>query len=176
MQRTIAGLFLALLLQLVMLPALASQKLTLMLDWFVNPDHAPIFVAQQQGFFKQQGLSVTIIPPADPSDPPKLVAVGKVDIAIDYQPHVLISKAQGLPLVQVGTLVATPLNALAVLQSSPYKTIKDLKGKTIGYSSGSTDYVMLKGLNHHIHYHSIVIKVFFIKMQQGKLNMLLLSI
>ncbi len=149
MKRNVAGLFLVLLVQLFVLPALAAQKLTLMLDWFVNPDHAPIFVAQQQGFFKQQGLDVKIIPPADPSDPPKLVAVGKADIALDYQPHVLIAKAQGLPLVQVGTLIATPLNALAVLQSSPYKSIKDLKGKKIGYSNASTDYIMLKGMLAH---------------------------
>src|SRR5688500_14951632 len=53
-----------------------EKPLTLILDWFANPDHAPIFVAQQQGFFKQEGISVNIINPADPNDPPKLVAAG----------------------------------------------------------------------------------------------------
>jgi putative hydroxymethylpyrimidine transport system substrate-binding protein len=122
------------------------QKLTVILDWFVNPDHAPLFVAQQQGYYQQQGLDVTFIAPADPTDPPKLVAAGKADIAVDYQPHLLLEIAQGLPLVQVGTLIATPLDCLAVLDSSSIKTIKDLKGKKIGYSEGGVNGAMLQGM------------------------------
>lgn len=121
------------------------QKLTVVLDWFVNPDHAPILVAQQQGFFKAEGLDVNIIAPADPTDPPKLVAIGKADLALDYQPHVLVEKSQGLPIVQVGTLINTPLSCLAVLADSPIKSIKDLKGKTIG-DSGGVDSVVLQGM------------------------------
>lgn len=127
-------------------PNTSIQKLTVILDWFVNPDHAPLFVAQQQGYFKQQGLDVTFIAPADPADPPKLVAAGHADIAVDYQPHWLLEIANGLPLVQVGTLIATPLNCLAVLDSSSINTIKDLKGKKIGYSEGGVDSAMLQGM------------------------------
>src|SRR3546814_5825193 len=60
-------------------PAAAADKLTLILDWFVNPDHGPIIVAQEQGYFAEAGLEVEVIAPADPSDPPKLVAAGKAD-------------------------------------------------------------------------------------------------
>jgi putative hydroxymethylpyrimidine transport system substrate-binding protein len=120
------------------------QKLTVILDWFVNPDHAPLFVAQQQGYFRAQGLDVKFVAPADPSDPPKLVAVGKAEIAVDYQPHFLLEVAQGLPLAQVGTLVATPLNCLAVLADGPIQTLRDLKGKRVGYSTGGIDSVMLQ--------------------------------
>lgn len=122
------------------------EKLTVVLDWFVNPDHAPLFVAQQQGYFKAQGLDVTIIPPADPSDPPKLVAAGKADIAIDYQPHLLLAQSEGLPLVQMGTLIATPLNCLAVLTDGPIQKLSDLKGKRIGYSVSAMDTPMLQTL------------------------------
>src|SRR5262249_50063904 len=104
----------------ICLPAFSQtspQKLTVMLDWYVNPDHGPLFVAQQQGFYQQQGLDVKFIPPADPADPPKLVAAGKADLAIDYQPHLLIETSHGLPVVQVGTLVDSPLSCLAVLQN-----------------------------------------------------------
>ena len=59
--------------------ALAEDKVTLLLDWFVNPDHAPIIIAEQKGYFKDQDLKVDIQEPADPSMPPKLVAAGKVD-------------------------------------------------------------------------------------------------
>ncbi len=71
-------------------PAAAAEKLTLMLDWFVNPDHAPIIVADAQGYFAAAGLEVEIVAPADPNDPPKLVAAGQADVAISYQPQLHI--------------------------------------------------------------------------------------
>ena len=58
-------------------PALAQDEMVLLLDWFVNPDHGPIIVAQEKGYFAEQDLSVEVIAPADPSDPPKLVAAGQ---------------------------------------------------------------------------------------------------
>ena len=68
-------------------PAQAGDKLTVLLDWFVNPDHAPLIVAREKGYFAAQGLDVDLIAPADPNDPPKLVAAGKADIAVSYQPQ-----------------------------------------------------------------------------------------
>ena len=99
-------------------PARAADQLTLLLDWFVNPDHAPILVAQARGYFADAGLEVEIIAPADPNDPPKLVAAGQAEIAISYQPQLHIQVDQGLPLARIGTLVATPLNSLVVLADS----------------------------------------------------------
>lgn len=125
------------------LAAATPQKLTVMLDWFANPDHAPLFVAQEQGFFKQQGLSVALIGPANPADPPKLVAAGKADIAITYQPDFLLQINQGLPLVRIATLIDSPLNCLVVNGDSDIKTIADLKGKTIGYSNTGFDTAIL---------------------------------
>ncbi|HSA82560.1 MAG TPA: ABC transporter substrate-binding protein, partial [Geminicoccaceae bacterium] len=75
-------------------PAGAADKLTLLLDWFVNPDHAPILVAQERGYFADAGLEVEIIAPADPNDPPKLVAAGQAEIAISYQPQLHIQVDQ----------------------------------------------------------------------------------
>lgn len=116
------------------LPALAQDKLSVMLDWFVNPDHAPLVVAQEKGFFKDAGLEVTLTAPADPNDPPKLVAAGGADLAVSYQPQLILQVAEGLPLVRVGTLVSTPLNSVVVLRDGPVKTLKDLKGRKIGFS------------------------------------------
>lgn len=110
------------------------QPFTLILDWFVNPQHAPIVIAQEKGFFAEHGLKVNIIAPADPTDPPKLVAAGKADMAIGYQPELYLQVQGGLPLVRVGTLIDTPLRAVAVLQSSDINSLADFKGKTIGYS------------------------------------------
>lgn len=124
-------------------PVFANDKVTVILDWFLNPDHAPLFVAEQQGFFKAQGLDVQLIGPADSSDPPKLVAVGKADIAIDYEPQFMQQVARGLPLARIGSLINQPLNCLAVLQEGSIHSIQDLKGKSVGHSSGETASVML---------------------------------
>jgi len=123
-----------------------AEPLTLLLDWFLNPDHGPIVVALEQGYFADVGLEVTLIEPADPNDPPKLVAAGKAELAVSYQPQLHIQVDAGLPLVRVGTLVATPLNTLLVLDESPIKSIADLKGRKIGYSVGGFEDALLKAM------------------------------
>lgn len=125
-------------------PVIAGEKLTVLLDWFINPDHAPLFVALEKGFFKERGLDVEFIAPANPNDPPKLVAAGKADIAVSYQHQHQMQIDQGLPLVRIATMVATPLNSLVVLADGPIKTVGDLKGKTVGYSVGGFETVLLK--------------------------------
>lgn len=114
--------------------AAQEKKITLMLDWFVNPNHGPIVIAKQHGYFKEQGLDVVIQEPSDPSTPAKLVAAGNVDLAVSYQPNLTMDVAAGLPLIRAATLVATPLNTLTVLDNKKINSIADLKGKKIGIS------------------------------------------
>ena len=73
----------------------AAEELRVLLDWFVNPDHAPLFVALEKGFFTERDLEVTFVAPTDPSSPPKLVAAGQADIAVSYQPqlHLQVARA-----------------------------------------------------------------------------------
>ncbi|MEN8832741.1 MAG: ABC transporter substrate-binding protein [Pacificibacter sp.] len=124
-------------------PLWAQDKMTLMLDWFVNPDHGPIIVAQEKGYFADVDLDVEIIAPADPSDPPKLVAADKIDLAISYQPQLHMFAHEELPLVRVGTLVATPLNCLLVLADGPITSPQILKGKKVGFSVGGVEEAVL---------------------------------
>jgi len=120
--------------------AQAAEKLTVLIDWFTNPVHGNMVVAKQKGYFAEQGLDVELVEPTDPSMSPKLIAAGQGDIAMNYQPNLVMQVEQGLPLVRIGTLVDTPFNSLAVLKDSGIKTIADLKGKKIGYSvSGFED-------------------------------------
>ena len=127
-------------------PAFAQDKMTLLLDWFINPDHGPIIVAEEKGFFADQNLEVEIVAPSDPADPPKLVAAGKADLAVSYQPSQHLQVAEGLPLMRVGTLVATPLNCLLVLEDGPIKTISDLKGKKVGFSVAGVEEALLTAI------------------------------
>ena len=128
------SLLICLLLPLTALPADAAEKLILHLDWFLNPDHGPLLVAQEKGYFAAEGLEVEMTEPSDPNLPPKLVAAGKGDLAISYQPQLHMQVDAGLPLVRIATLIATPLNSLVVLKESGITTIAGLKGKRIGYS------------------------------------------
>jgi len=134
-----------LLLMLLMLSVAPTShaKLRVLLDWFMNPDHAPLVVAQARGFFADEGLEVELIAPADPNDPPKLVAAGQADIAISYQPQLHLQVAAELPLVRIGTLVATPLNTLVVLADGPVKNLTDLEGRRVGFSVGGFEDVLL---------------------------------
>jgi putative hydroxymethylpyrimidine transport system substrate-binding protein len=124
-------------------PVQAAEKLTVLMDWFTNPDHAPLITAQAMGFFEAEGLDVELIEPADPAMPPKLVAAGQADIAISYQPTLHAQIEEGLPLKWIGTLVETPLNSLIVLKDGPIKELKDLKGKKIGFSVSGFEDAML---------------------------------
>lgn len=128
--------------------AWALEKVTLVLDWYINPDHAPVMVAQQIGAFKEEGLDVTIIPPSDPALPPRLVAAKQADLSITYQPQLHFFADQGLPLMRVGTLINTPLNTVIALD----KTIKspaDLKGKSVGYSVSGIEQATLDTMLKH---------------------------
>jgi putative hydroxymethylpyrimidine transport system substrate-binding protein len=128
---------------LIATPAAAQDQMTVILDWFVNPDHGPIVIAEEKGFFAEQNLDVEIVAPADPSDPPKMVAAGQAELGVSYQPQLHLQVHEGLPLVRVGTLIATPLNCLLVLEDGPVETIADLKGKRIGFSVAGVEEALL---------------------------------
>ena len=124
----------------------AAEKLTVLMDWFTNPDHAQLILAKELGYFKEADLEVELVEPADPSLPPKMVAAGKADIAITYQPQLHVQVSQGLPLSRFGTLVSTPLNSLVVLEDGPIKEIADLKGRKVGFSVGGFEDALLKSM------------------------------
>ncbi|MBU0944865.1 MAG: ABC transporter substrate-binding protein [Proteobacteria bacterium] len=122
----------------------SAQKLTLMLDWFPNIDHLPIYVAQERGLFKEKGLEVEIISPSETADGLKLAASGNVDMAVSYEPQTIIAAAAGLDLKVVGRLVEHPLTTLLFLKGKGIETPKDLEGKRIGYTVPGLMDVMLK--------------------------------
>ena len=110
----------------------APHPFSLMLDFFPNADHAAIYEAIGDGAFRSAGLDVRPQTPADPSQPLKLLAAGKVDMAISYEPEVLLARDQGLKVVSIAALVQRPLTSLIALPGSHVKKVADLKGKTVG--------------------------------------------
>ncbi|QEL12790.1 ABC transporter ATP-binding protein [Kushneria phosphatilytica] len=125
------------------------DTMNVMLDWYVNPSHGPLVVAAQKGLFEEYGLDVQLSTPADPSAPPKLVAAGRSDLAVSYQPQLHLQVDQGLPILRVGTLIGTPLNILMTRADGSVQQLSDLKGKKIGYSVGGVEEVLLEAMLHH---------------------------
>ena len=107
------------------------EEVELMLDFFVNPDHAGIYTALENGHFAEAGLEVTPRVPSDPSAPIKLVAAGKADLAVSYEPEVLLARDQGLPVVAVAAIVPEPLTSLISLPDAGIADPSDLRKKTI---------------------------------------------
>jgi putative hydroxymethylpyrimidine transport system substrate-binding protein len=107
------------------------QPLGLTLDFYPNPDHVGIYTAQKLGYFGEAGLDVSIQTPADAAAPIKLLAAGKTDLAISYEPEVLLAQEQGLGVVAVGALVDRPLTSMIWLKKSKIGGIAGLRGKTI---------------------------------------------
>jgi len=130
------------------------EKLTLDLDFYPNPDHAGIYMAQEEGFFKEAGLEVAIDSPSDPAAPLKDVAAGRVDLAITYEPEVMLAREQGLDVVAVAALVNRPLTSLIWLKSagkSAINSVPDLKGKTVSYAGISYQEAFMKTILRRAH-------------------------
>jgi len=134
---------------IVLAPAhlVVKEKITLMLDWFPNIDHIPIYVAQQEGYFEDRGIAVEIITPSETSDALKLAASGNVDLAVSYQPQTIMAADRGLNIKVVAPLVVHPLTTLLFLDNT-IQTPADLSGKKIGYTVPGLMDVMLKAFAH----------------------------
>ena len=108
------------------------EPLELMLDFFPNADHAPIYAAEAGGHFEDVGLDVQIRQPPDPASPLKHVVGGRVDLAISYEPEVLRARDKGLAVEAVGALVQAPLTSIISLPKARIQRPEDLDGKVVG--------------------------------------------
>jgi putative hydroxymethylpyrimidine transport system substrate-binding protein len=114
------------------LSAMSAKRLDVMLDWFPNADHAGLYEAIDHGYFRSGGLDVHAVVPSESAEPLKLLAEGRVDMAISYEPQLLLARAEGLKLVSVGALVQRPLTSIIALPGQHVSRLADLKGKRVG--------------------------------------------
>jgi putative hydroxymethylpyrimidine transport system substrate-binding protein len=126
-----------------------AQKLELTLDWTPNPDHVGIFDARDTGLFARAGLDVAIRAPSDPTAPLKLVGVGRIDLAVSYEQELFLAAAKQLPVVAVAALIPQPLNSFMAIEPQ-VKSLRDLKGRTIGITGAPSDYAMLDTALHAV--------------------------
>jgi putative hydroxymethylpyrimidine transport system substrate-binding protein len=126
------------------LSAFAERPLQVMLDFFPNPNHVPLIVALERGYFADEGLDVEIIVPENPSDPVKLVAAGAVYIGLTPQINLLIACDAGLPVIAIGSLINCPLGGLLGLKDAGVNDLSDLRGARIGYSLAPLEPILWK--------------------------------
>jgi putative hydroxymethylpyrimidine transport system substrate-binding protein len=121
-----------------------TQHLTLLLDWFPNADHVGIYEAQAKGYFAQAGLDVHIQVPSNVAEPLQLVATGKADVAVSYEPEVMLARNRDLPLVSIGALVQQPLTSIISIGKHALHRAAELRGKTVGDAGISYQHAYLR--------------------------------
>ena len=112
-------------------PAAEKHTITVMLDYLPNPDHVGLYAALANGDFEQAGLDVQVQTPSDPAAPLKLLEAGRVDIAISYEPELLIARDKGAQIVSVGAIAQAPLTSLMTLNRR-VRAVADLRGGRVG--------------------------------------------
>jgi len=110
----------------------STEPLRIVLDYFPNADHAGLYAAIADGEFRRAGLDVQPQVPSDPAAPLKLLAAGRADLAISYEPEVLLARDRGLRVVSVGAMIQKPLTSIIALGKARIRRPADLKGKTVG--------------------------------------------
>jgi len=109
------------------------ERVDLVLDYLPNADHAGIYAAMQKDEFTSAALDVKLRTPSDPSAPLKLLASGKADLAISYEPELLLARAAGAKLVSIGALVQRPLTSIVSLAGkNAIRRPAQLEGKKVG--------------------------------------------
>jgi len=119
-------------------------EVTLALDWYPNSNHAGIYAAIDEGFFKEENIDLEVYTPSDPTAIIASVASGRDDFGLSYHPDILQAQSAGLEIVSILSISQHPLNSIMTLKSQNIKKPKDLKGKVIGYPGIPSNKAMLK--------------------------------
>jgi putative hydroxymethylpyrimidine transport system substrate-binding protein len=127
------------------------QSMKLMLDWFPNADHVGIYQALAAGDFEKAGLNVHVQVPSDPALPLKMLEEGKTDVAVSYEPEVMLARNKGEPLVSVAALVQEPLTSIVSIRSKHIRTAAQLRGKRVGDAGIPYQHAYLTTILSHAH-------------------------
>jgi ABC-type nitrate/sulfonate/bicarbonate transport system substrate-binding protein len=133
-----APLFVGLLTSVELAPVsqvkMSTDKITFLTNWHATPYHAPLYLAQSKGYFKDEGIKVALLEPNDPSDVTEIIGSGKVDLGFKAMIHTLAAAARGFPVQSIGSLLNEPFTGVVYLTSSGITSdFTTLKGKKIGY-------------------------------------------
>ena len=118
--------------QMIAQPVSQKKRVRLLLDWWPNPNHVPLFAGVSKGFFEEEGIELDIIKSFDaPQAIPFLVA-NQADVVLYYMPQTLRSKSKGHQFKVIGKLIDKPLQGFIFKKNLGIKSFKDLENKKIG--------------------------------------------
>jgi len=117
----------------------APQGVTLVLDFVPNAVHSGIYAALHQGYYRDEGIDLTVRQPGESTDAPKLLAAGRTDFAILDIHDLGIARERGLEVVGTMPIVQRPLAALIARASGPVNRPRDLEGHTVGVTGLPSD-------------------------------------
>lgn len=111
------------------------EDFSIVLDWYPNAIHSFLYVADEKGYFAEEGLNLVVNFPANTNDGISLPAAGRADLGMYYlQDAILTAAEEDVPIVSVGSVVQESLNVVIALKESGIETPADLAGKKIGYA------------------------------------------
>jgi NitT/TauT family transport system substrate-binding protein len=119
-------------------------KVTLQADWYPQPEHGGFFTALVKGYYKDEGLDVSIQPGSQYSVPDQIVASGMAQLGLGSSDRTLESVADGQPLVAVAATMQSDPQGIMVRKDSPVRSFADVEGRTVAVKPGSTWYQFLQ--------------------------------
>ncbi|KAJ3183499.1 glycylpeptide N-tetradecanoyltransferase [Geranomyces variabilis] len=130
---------------------MSTDKITILLNWSANAYHAPLYLAQKLGYFQDEGISVAILEPSDPSDVTELIGSGRIDMGCKAMIHTIAAKARGFNVTSVGTILDEPFTGIVYLKSQNKITtdFTSLRGKRIGYVGEFGKIIIDELTSHH---------------------------
>lgn len=109
------------------------MKLSFLLNWYLNPYHAPIIVAKEMGFYKEVDIDLALLEPTDPSDVTHIIGKGEIPLGLKAMVHCYAARARGFKIKALGTLLDEPPTGLISFKHKNINTLNDIKGKRLGY-------------------------------------------
>lgn len=128
-----------------------TSEVRLILDWLPNPNHIPLYVGLNKGYFKEQGIDLTIQKLPDSGHTIPYLTSGQCELALSYMPHTIRAKNKGAAVEPIAILIQEPLNAIIYREDGTIRVPADLTGKMIGYCNGGKDTLFLDELFSHDH-------------------------
>ncbi len=127
--------------------AVAADDVTLQLKWVTQAQFAGYYVAQDQGFYEEEGLNVTIKPGGPDIAPAQVIAGGGADVVLDWMPSALASREKGLALVNIAQPFKSSGMMLTCRKDAGVSSPEDFASKTLGVWFFGNEYPFLSWMN-----------------------------
>jgi NitT/TauT family transport system substrate-binding protein len=107
-------------------------------DWYPQPEHGGFYEALLKGYYKQEGLDVTIVPGGPYVIAEQQVSLGAAQLAMGSSDRILEAVSQGQPLVAVGATMQHDPQGIMLHANSAVHSFAELEGHTIAIKTGAT--------------------------------------